>query len=355
MAALNEAWRQGGGIVGGLGLLMLVGYADFVTGYQFTLVIFYLLPILCVLRYAGPVYAIGMAFLATAVWLAADYSAGQRYSSSMTPVWNATICLAIFLLVIVLFHSRQHIQNVVDERTESLRQEILRRTQLEREISAVADAEQQRIAHDLHDSLGQHLTATAMAVKILSQRAAGGGVLDPALATRTENMLEQAIKMTRNLARGLHPINLGPDGLTDALQDLAATLSEAFNVSCQFNASGVISLPDPKTGIHLYRIAQEAAGNAIRHGRARQVQITLVETPDHIKLTITDDGCGLAPEPRQHRGMGMRIMAYRADLLGARFAVQNLPAGGAQATCTLDLKLTEYENRKAKKKHHAGG
>ena len=348
MAALNEPWRKPGGIVGGLGLLALVGYADFVTGYQFTLVIFYLLPILCVLRYAGPIFASGMALLAAAVWLVADYSAGQRYSSHLTPVWNATICLAIFLLVIVLFHSRKHIQNVVDERTESLRLEILRRTQLEREVSAVADAEQQRIAHDLHDSLGQHLTATAMAVKILSQRAAGGGVLDPALANRTENMLEQAIKMTRNLARGLHPINMGPDGLTDALQDLAATLSQAFNVSCQFNASGAISLPDLKMGTHLYRIAQEAAGNAIRHGRASQVAISLVGSPDRLKLTVTDNGSGLAPESRQNRGMGLQIMAYRADLLGAHFEVQNLPAGGTQATCTLNLQLMEHENQKAK-------
>jgi signal transduction histidine kinase len=88
----------------------------------------------------------------------------------------------------------------------------------------------------------------------------------------------------------LHPIGLGADGLVDALQNLAANLSKAFNVSCRLQHSGTVVLNDPNAGIHLYRIAQEAASNAIRHGRAHSIVISLDATSKSIMLAVTDDG-----------------------------------------------------------------
>ena len=332
------------GVLGGLGLLALVGYADYITGYELTLLAFYLLPILYVLRYVGPGFAFVMAVMSAFVWLFVNIASGQRYSDFLTPIWNTSIHLAVFLLVVILFSTRNHLKNLVDQRTESLRQEIRECSRLEKELLEIAEAEQRRIGHDLHDSLGQHLTATALAGKVLAKKLANKSSVEPAMADRVVAMVEEAIELTRNLARTLHPIELGTDGLVGALRNLAANLSKAFNVSCRLQHSGAVVLHDPQTGIHLYRIAQEAASNAIRHGRARNIVISLDATSKGIMLAVTDDGTGLPTDARNKKGMGLRIMDYRAGMIGATFDIQNLPSGGARAVCILHPRLTDTEN-----------
>jgi signal transduction histidine kinase len=108
--------------------------------------------------------------------------------------------------------------------------------------------------------------------------------------------------------------------------------------------SGAVVLNDPNAGIHLYRIAQEAAGNAIRHGRARNIVISLDAAGKSIMLSVTDDGGGLPADARTKKGMGLRIMDYRAGMIGATFDVQNLPSGGARAVCVLHPRLNDTEN-----------
>jgi signal transduction histidine kinase len=332
------------GGLGGLGFLAVVGLSDYATGYKLTFFIFYLLPILFVLRYVGPGFAFVMAVISAVVWLFVNIAAGERYSDLLTPIWNTGIRLSTYLLVIILFSTRDHLKKLVDQRTESLRQEIRERSRLQKELLEIAEAEQRRIGHDLHDSLGQHLTATALAGKVLAKKLANKSMVEPAAADRVVAMVEEAIELTRNLARTLHPIELGADGLVDALQNLAANLSKAFNVSCRLQHSGVVVLNDPKAGIHLYRIAQEAASNAIRHGRARNVVISLDATSKSIMLAVTDDGAGLPADARTKKGMGLRIMDYRAGMIGATFDIQNLPAGGVRAVCVLHPRLTDTEN-----------
>jgi signal transduction histidine kinase len=332
------------GVLGGLGLLAMVGYADYITGYGLTLLAFYLLPILYVLRYVGPGFAFLMAVMSAFVWLFADIAAGERYSDFLIPIWNTGIRMSVFLLVVILFSTRNHLKNLVDQRTEKLRQVIQERSRLEKELLEIAESEQQRIGHDLHDSLGQHLTATALAGKVLAKKLANKSTVEPATADRVVAMVEEAIELTRNLARTLHPIELGTDGLVDALQNLAANLSKAFNVSCRLQHSGAVVLNDPKAAIHLYRIAQEAASNAIRHGRARNLVISLDATSKSVMLAVTDDGAGLPADARTKKGMGLRIMDYRAGMIGATFDIQNLPAGGARAVCVLSPRPADAEN-----------
>jgi signal transduction histidine kinase len=271
-------------------------------------------------------------------------AAGEQYSDLLTPIWNTGIRLSVYLLVIILFSARDHLQKLVVQRTESLRQEIRERSRLEKELLEIAEAEQRRIGHDLHDSLGQHLTATALAGKVLAKKLASKSPVEPALADRVVAMVEEAIELTRNMARTLHPIELGANGLVDALQNLAANTSKAFNVSCRLQHSGAVVLNDPKAGIHLYRIAQEAASNAIRHGRARHLVISLDATSESLMLTVTDDGTGLPADARTKKGMGLRIMNYRAGMIGATFDIQNLPGGGARAVCILNPSLPVTEN-----------
>jgi signal transduction histidine kinase len=252
--------------------------------------------------------------------------------------------MSVYVLVVVLFSARNHLKLLVDQQTKKLRQETLERTRLERELLEITESEQRRIGHDLHDSLGQHLTAAAMAGKVLAKKLAGKSTVEPAAADRVVAMVEEAIELTRTLARTLHPIELGADGLENALQNLAANLNKAFNVSCRFRYSGAVVLNDPKTGIHLYRIAQEATNNAIRHGRARNLVISLDATSKNIMLSISDDGIGLPADARAKKGMGLRIMGYRASMIGATFDIQNLPAGGARAVCVMNQPLIQTEN-----------
>ena len=332
------------GMLGGFGLLAMVGYGDYVTGYELTFFLFYLLPILYVRRYVGLGSAFVMALISALVWLSVNIAAGQHYLDLLTPIWNTSIRMAIFLLVVILFSNRDHLTKLVEQRTESLRLEIRERSRLEKELLEIAEAEQRSIGHDLHDSLGQHLTATALAGKVLAKKLANKSAVDPAMADRVVAMVEEAIELTRNLAHTLHPIELGADGLVDALQNLAANLSKAFNVSCRLQHSGAVVLNDPKAGIHLYRIVQEAATNAIRHGRARNIVISLDAASKCIMLAVTDDGAGLPADARTKKGMGLRIMDYRAGMIGATFDIQNLPSGGARAVCVLHPPPTDAEN-----------
>jgi len=252
------------------------------------------------------------------------------------------IRLAVFLLMIILISARDELQLLVRQRTERLEQEIRERVRLEKELLEAGEREQRRIGHDLHDSLGQHLTATALAGKVLAKKLAEKP--EAAAADRVVAMVEESIELTRKLARSLHPIELEANGLADALQNLAANISKAFNVSCRFENSGTAVVTTPEASTHLYRIAQEAVSNAIRHGHARHVTISLAGSGGQILLTVTDDGTGLSTDARTKKGMGLRIMDYRAGMIGATFDIQNLPAGGTRAVCVLQPNASVTEN-----------
>ena len=320
----------------GLALLAAVGFADFATGYKVSLLIFYLLPILYVLKRMGQGFAFAISILAALVWLAADLGAGDIYTDNLTPVWNAGIRLAIFLLVVILFSTREQLRRMVEKRTESLRKEIRERVRLERELLEIVESEQRRIGHDLHDSLGQHLTAIAFGAKILSKKLANKSIIEPASTDRLVSIAEESIELTRRIARNLHPLELGADGLEVALQNLSGSISKSFNVSCRFQHSGTVVLNDSQAGIHLYRIVQEAASNAIRHGHAHNLVISLDAVKNSVMLTVTDDGTGLPAAAQPPKGMGIRIMNYRARIIGATFDIQNLPSGGAKAVCIVN-------------------
>ncbi len=209
MASRTRLQTKIAGVLGGLGLLALVGYVDYLTGYTLSVLVFYLLPILFGLRYVGTGFAFLLAVLSALTWLFADVASGHHYEGYLTPIWNTGIRLSIFLLVVILFSNRNHLKQLVDQQTEKLRQEIQERTRLQKELMEIAESEQRRIGHDLHDSLGQHLTATALAGKILAKRLASKAAVEPATAEHLVVMVEEAIDMTRNLARTLHPIGIG--------------------------------------------------------------------------------------------------------------------------------------------------
>ena len=206
--------------------------------------------------------------------------------------------------------------------------QIAEREQWERDLLQIALRERQRIGCDLHDGLGQELTGVALmlagvAKKIHLKCPELSGSIGEVAA-----LVNQSIDSVRDVARGLLPVSAQPGGLETALRELAVRSRDThgLTVYCCTDVHRSLSLSDTQAS-HLYRIAQEALANAARHGQAKVVDVLLVITHHMLLLRIADDGCGLARDSRP-AGMGLKIMEYRAGMLGARLEVcANLPRG----------------------------
>lgn len=322
-----------------LALVLAVGAVDYRTGYEVSLSVLYLLGIAIGVWFVGEWYGALLSLLSVTTSLFGDLAAGERFANRIVPVWNGVILMAFYLVVVRSLSTLRHLQTQLEERvrlrTAALSAEIAERMRLEKEILAISEREQQRIGHDLHDSLSQHLTGTALAGEVLAEKLAAKGAAESADAHRVVALVEEGIALARSLTRELSPMNLESAGLMDTLQELAANVAERFRVACRFECDAPVSIRDPATAIHLYRIAQEAISNAIRHGHAMDITIQLAKIEAGTVLEVCDDGVGLPdPLPEGH-GMGLRIMAYRAAMIHGTLAVRRGAAGGTEVTCIL--------------------
>ena len=213
--------------------------------------------------------------------------------------------------------------------------DISRRLELEREILATTDREQRRIGQDLHDDLGQQLAG----IEFLTQTLVGqlAKVSRPAQVRAREiaRMVRRTMARARELARGLSPIGLETDGLVVSLRELAARTKKLFQVDCRFKCKGTVLIHDHHVGIHLYRIAQEAVSNAVKHGKASRIDIGLTKNAERIVLAVGDNGIGLPVKLRNKKGMGLHVMQYRAGVIDASLVGQRLPNGGTAFVCSV--------------------
>jgi signal transduction histidine kinase len=154
-------------------------------------------------------------------------------------------------------------------------------------------------------------------------------------ARRLTKQLEQALKLSRSLARGLQPVNAVPEGLMIALRELAGRIREFYNISCRFECRAPVLVQRPATANHLYRIAQEAVNNAMKHGRPSRIHIQLSATAQRIILGVRDNGVGIRRQTGQAQGMGLRLMQYRADVISGSLLIQRRPNGGTAVVCTV--------------------
>jgi len=211
--------------------------------------------------------------------------------------------------------------------------DITERKRLEKEILEISDREQRRIGQDLHDDLCQHLAGIGLMSEVLEQKLAASAAPESAEAGRIAERVRGAIEKTRVLARGLSPLEMGSADLTTALEELAATTAGVFHVRCRFRAEKTVTVEDPAVSTHLYRIAQEAISNAIRHGRADEIAISLEAGQGEAVLSVTDNGLGFAEPKKERRGMGLRIMKYRAGMIGGMLAVGRANGSGTVVSC----------------------
>lgn len=221
--------------------------------------------------------------------------------------------------------------------------DITDRRRRESELLVVSDHEQRRIGHDLHDGLGQRLTALEMQCFLLwedlqtSDLNANRRRLQEQ-ARELGDALRECITVTRSLARGLAPVDLKSDGLAGALNQLAERTSAVSKIQCRFSCRRPIVLHDAQAAGHLYRIAQEAVNNAVKHARPQRIRIDLTRSGRLLRLRVQDDGVGLGASRKAKSGMGVEIMRHRANVMGASLKIDSRPKKGVTITCTLPLK-----------------
>lgn len=238
-------------------------------------------------------------------------------------------------------------------------QDVSERKQLERAILEAVNREQYRIGNDLHDGLGQELTGIALMLRGLAGRVSSEyAPILPEIESITR-LVSNAIESTRALARGLSPVNLERGGLQDALEGLAMHAAEIYGVQivCTHRQGATRPL-SAELANHLYRIAQEAVRNAAKHGEARTIRLHLHSARAKVRLTVTDDGTGMPPHAEETSGMGLKIMRYRARMLGGEVRFERATPNGTRIVCECPIEPGAADTpreRKPRRKSVRGG
>jgi PAS domain S-box-containing protein len=203
---------------------------------------------------------------------------------------------------------------------------------LEREVLEISEDERRRFGRELHDGLGQQLTALELMSHTLARELKLAGSPSAKSAEEISKHTRRAITQTRRLAHGLAPVALEAEGLMAALNDLMH-LTRAAGVACEFECDRPVHVNDPAAATHLFRIAQEALNNALKHAKADQIVLCLQETAACVELTIEDNGRGLPRERSAKPGIGMQVMQYRTRLIGGTLRVESKPRKGVRIVC----------------------
>jgi signal transduction histidine kinase len=213
--------------------------------------------------------------------------------------------------------------------------DITERRKLEHEILRTSEHERRRVGQDLHDGLGQMLTGISLIAGNLTRRLTlEDHDLADDLAEVTE-LVREADRMSRNIARGLVPVELDGEGLSAAIDSLCANARKFFSVECHFVEAGKPKVTDTGAASNLYRIAQECISNAVKHGRATRIDVLLKADGPDLILEVKDNGVGFPDTLSEERGMGVDIMGYRARVINARLSIEHGEEGGTIITCVL--------------------
>jgi PAS domain S-box-containing protein len=210
----------------------------------------------------------------------------------------------------------------------------MERRGLEEELLNISSREQRHIGQDLHDGLCQQLIGIEFRNSVLVQQLQDVPTAQTEAAKIGES-IRDVTRQARALARGLSPVQIETNGLMAALESLAANTAKLFCVACSFECPRPVLVENPAVATHLYRIAQEAIGNAIKHAQPQSIVVSLKQSEGELTLTIRDDGSGFVKGSSVLEGMGLRIMEYRADMIGAMLRVDSVLGKGTTVACRL--------------------
>ena len=228
-----------------------------------------------------------------------------------------------------------NLEKTVVERTAKLWEETAEREKLQEELLKISEREKQLIAQEMHDGLCQHFAGTAMMASILHRSLVARQAPEAVQTKEICDLLNTGVLEARNLSHGLHPVKDKGDGLMEALSGLAQKVTKLFHIQCSFCCDEAVLINSQETATHFFRIAQEAMNNAIKHGQASKVMITLKQDSEGVSLSIRDNGIGIPRKMPATKGMGMQIMNHRADVIGAALTICRAGKRGTVVTCTL--------------------
>jgi two-component system sensor kinase FixL len=225
-------------------------------------------------------------------------------------------------------HFLQSIANVLAAAIE--------RRGLEEELLNISSREQRHIGQDLHDGLCQQLISIEFRNSVLVQELQNVPAAQ-AEAAKIGESIRDVTRQARSLARGLSPVQIEANGLMAALDSLTTNAAKLFCLACSFECPKPVMVENPTVATHLYRIAQEAMGNAIQHAQAKSIVVSLKQSDGSLTLSIKDNGRGFAQQSAVREGMGLRIMEYRADMIGAMLRVDSTIGKGTTVACRLKV------------------
>lgn len=321
-----------------IGVMMLftlgIGWLDNITGFEVTWFVFYGIPIFLAVWWAGNRAGLFIAGLSGVVWWLANMST-TPYETQLGYAWALMNRLAYLCVVVFAVTAMRNKQEADAARIQMLEE----RRQLEKDIVSVSEHEQQRIGQDLHDGICQQLAAIGCAARVLAEDLQAQGVQAAHDASLIEGSLQHVVMEARNLARGIFPVHVDRSGLAAALADLGKMVSRLTGIPIVVNDCVDVPLDAPEVSMHLYRIAQEAVANAVKHSGATEINVAMKLEDEMLELRVEDNGRGMPPASRTRGdGMGLRTMHYRAQALKAVLAIEQRPQGGISVSCCVRLK-----------------
>jgi signal transduction histidine kinase len=313
-----------------VGLLLVIRVLDLITSYKFRLLPFYAVPIFGMAWFYGRTAGMVVGFTSGVIWWCVNWFGGDPELRSWIGVWETGRHFGFFLVVALTASALRTRSDIAAARIKLLEHS----QRLEHEIVNISEAEQRRIGQDLHDGLCQYLAALSCSARSLEDDLQKLNLQYEAKAAgELATLLQEAIVQTRDLARGLVPAQVAQLGIIVALESLAQSVSRLHGIKCTFRFQGAVPNCNEETAMHLYRIAQEAINNAMKHGKASKVAISLNVADDYLTLRILDDGIGMPAFVSTGSGLG--IMRYRARLSGGELQIEQPKGGGTMVTCTI--------------------
>jgi signal transduction histidine kinase len=320
--------------------LIAIGILDFYTSYQFRLLPLYAGPIFVVGWFFGLRLGITTALISGVTWWGTNWFNGDPDLHSWFQSWEITRHVGFFLIVAWAGGALRAKSDIAAARIALLEHS----RQLEEEIINISESEQRRIGQDLHDGVCQVLAALSCSATSLRADLEKCNLPEQAnMAGELARLLQTAVVETRDLAGSLVPAHVSEVGLTLAVEALAQSVTRLHRLHCTFELIGRETMADEEISTHLYRIAQEAINNAIKHGKAQNIVIQLEIRNHWITLRVTDDGVGIPANPSRG-GMGLAVMQYRARVSGGELAIDRLVDGGTRISCRAPISTSQDES-----------
>lgn len=321
-----------------LAMIALAGVAvvDSATGPEVSLSAFYLIPVTLAAWTNGRTTGLIFAGVSSVAWLVVELNFGRAYRNHFVPYCNALLQLGIAGFSAYLTALVRERQSAVLQESEA-RKKAEMELHMERALADAIEGEQQRLGRDLHDGLGQHLVSAGFVASMLATKLEEKEIPEAREAHELTELISDAIGQSRRVARGLFPVKLEAEGLTSALHELTENVAARSRIICRFETNCADLATGPEVSANLFRIAQEAVNNALKHGKPSRVLVSLRRGAAAIELSVENDGLAYVAPVQDHSGMGIRIMEHRARLIGGRCSLTPGAAGGARVVCAVPI------------------